>query len=374
MNEPNPTDPILSTNPQTPTDGAILGGEAGKQQRLRSPNYRNYRFCRRFAHPACPILMSHDNRYFYEIDNRNVRRIDIQTGELIHELPPVKETMWIGESTATETNTVYPTHLALSHDGCLLAVAHTDMTASLWRIDSSKPEALLVTFEKRHPDAQFHSNLSAIAFAANDEYLFAVSNGYLSYEDTALWMLKPLDTISRTRGRISGYMPHPFYGTTGMIAASADGSVLVGKQSDSSIEVAQFVCSSKQKRDTISPIFPDSSNIRCLAVSPDNQWLAVGSENALRLGHIETLNLREPISIASVNRLVFAPDSQTLIGGGRDGRIEFWDVPSGETCGSLPRSEDPVSSLVSSRDGTILLVYSKPKDEMGFIEVWELAK
>ncbi|MEM9542483.1 MAG: WD40 repeat domain-containing protein [Cyanobacteria bacterium P01_E01_bin.42] len=375
MSEPNPTDPVLSTNSPIPTDAAVLGGEAGKQQRLRSPKYRNYRFCHRFSHPVRPRFISPDNRYFYEIDypGFDIRRIDIQTGKCVYTFPRVHRP-------GSCSRLIFD--IALSHDGCLLAMAHDELTATLWRVDQNSENPLLY-LDARNLDANYMnydippSLLKRVAFTANDEYLFALASSN-KWKDvhTAMWKLQPPHRYP-TRD-----IPRPLEDCMEMMAVSADGSVFVGKKPDSSIEVVKFVCSSKikrkkreLKRKQISRVFPDNSNILGLAVSPDNQWFAAVSENSLRLGHVETLDLREPISVAQIDRLVFTPDSRTLISSGKDGWVQFWDIPSGDQCGSLPRYEDPVSALVSSRDGTILLIYSKPKDQpMGWINVWELAE
>ena len=54
--------------------------------------------------------------------------------------------------------------------------------------------------------------------------------------------------------------------------------------------------------------------------------------------------------------LTFSQDGKLLAGGGKDGMVKVWDVPSGEERVSLPKQSTWVRSLALSRDGARLIV------------------
>ena len=118
--------------------------------------------------------------------------------------------------------------------------------------------------------------------------------------------------------------------------------------------------------------------ITALAFSPNGELLAAGSYQQIRLWNMETGNWRK--GITSINRykedrqvfhgaevLMFSPDNKTLVNGDKNGKIQLWDIPTGEKIKTLKGHTQPVETLLFSPDGKILV--STGQD--GTILVWD---
>ena len=117
--------------------------------------------------------------------------------------------------------------------------------------------------------------------------------------------------------------------------------------------------------------------ILTLAISPNGKLFAAGSRQQIRLWNMETGNWGKGItSIESykdgrevfhgTEALVFSPDNTVLVNGDGNGRIQLWDMTTGDKIITLNGHMEGVETLRFSPDGKTLV--SAGKD--GTILVW----
>ena len=133
----------------------------------------------------------------------------------------------------------------------------------------------------------------------------------------------------------------------------------------------------------VKTIFPDVTvtyrdPITALAFSSNGKLLAAGSRQQIRLWNMETGNWGKGItSIDSYKDgrevfhgakvLVFSPDNTTLINGDGNGRIQLWDITTGDEIITLNGHMEGVETLHFSPDGNTLV--SAGQD--GTILLWD---
>lgn len=124
-----------------------------------------------------------------------------------------------------------------------------------------------------------------------------------------------------------------------------------------------------------------SLGISSIAISPDSQLLASGSEE----GDIYLWNLESGEAIGTfsghlgtVFSVVFSPDGQTLASGSQDGSIKLWAVASQPTESGLAQTEN---QQLSGHVGTVFSVAFSPNGKMlasgssdNTIKLWDLSK
>jgi WD40 repeat protein len=109
--------------------------------------------------------------------------------------------------------------------------------------------------------------------------------------------------------------------------------------------------------------------VRGYAWSPDASHLAVAGTVSVNI--YETLRLNAPPHVLTgfegvINKVLYSPDGQLLVTGGRDGNLRLWDAETHESLSTLDHGE-PVFEAVFSPDGS-LLVARGGKD----ISLWEI--
>ena len=115
-----------------------------------------------------------------------------------------------------------------------------------------------------------------------------------------------------------------------------------------------------------------------LAFSPNGKRLAAGSQEQIRLWNMETGNWGKGIS--SINNreenravfhgsqaLVFSPDNMILVNGDRNGKLQLWDITTGNELITLNGHTAEVETLHFSPDGNTLV--SAAQD--GTILLWD---
>ncbi|WP_254568546.1 serine/threonine-protein kinase [Oscillatoria sp. HE19RPO] len=124
-----------------------------------------------------------------------------------------------------------------------------------------------------------------------------------------------------------------------------------------------------------------SLGISSIAISPDSQLLASGSEE----GNIYLWNLESGEAIGTfsghlgtVFSVVFSPDGQTLASASQDGSIKLWSVASQPTESGLAQTEN---QQLSGHVGTVFSVAFSPNGKMlasgsadNTIKLWDLSK
>ena len=133
-------------------------------------------------------------------------------------------------------------------------------------------------------------------------------------------------------------------------------------------------------------IFPDATvtyrePITVLAFSPNGKLFAAGSQKQIRLWNMGTGNWGKGITsidnrkdgrevFHGAEALVFAPDNTTLINGDGNGRLQLWDITTGNKIITLNGHTVQVETLHFSPDGNTLV--SAAQD--GTILLWDWDK
>ena len=107
-----------------------------------------------------------------------------------------------------------------------------------------------------------------------------------------------------------------------------------------------------------------------LAFSPNNDHIAVGNMDKIRLlGSQKQFRFKEINHDATA--LVFSPDGTVLASGTHGGKIELWDLLSGNRINTLNGHTQPIEMLIFSPDGKTLV--STGQDGAIFVWDWEEA-
>jgi WD40 repeat protein len=263
--------------------------------------------------------------------------------------------------------------LAFSHDGKLLAVAEK-RAVNLWRTNDWQSSRRLL-------GESVAGDVIAMIFSPDpdDQTLTTASNGKLKFWDV---------TTDREQAPAHDLPPAPDYGYR--LAYSADGKTLAVASHD---EIQLWDAKSRSR---IRNFTGKLDHIMSLAWS--SHWLAAGSWSGdVKIWDLETgQECRERQSASDVRfRPRLSPDGKTLVTGGGDQKIHFWDVASiksraagqiAEPQESTPRkvgmlqghlhevwamafSPDGQTLVSGSKDGTARFWSGIPKaDETGLAE------
>ncbi len=114
--------------------------------------------------------------------------------------------------------------------------------------------------------------------------------------------------------------------------------------------------------------------LRCMAISPDQQMLAVGSSDGniylLHCGSWKLLEVIRPAHDNSVFSLSFTRDGQYLLSGSRDAHLKMWSIYEGfSLVQDLPAHWFTINDLDVHPDGKLLATASRDKT----IRIWDIA-
>ena len=207
--------------------------------------------------------------------------------------------------------------VAVSPDGLAIASGSFDGTIKIWNLETGT----LIRTLTGHSDAG--EMVSSVAIAPNGTLLVSSSNGYGG--TIKIWNL-----------------------ATGELLSTIPGTSL---------------------------------GISSIAISPDSQLLASGSEE----GNIYLWNLESGEAMGTLNghlgtvfSVVFSPDGQTLASASQDGSIKLWAVANQPTEFKLAQTE---TGQLSGHVGTVFSVAFSPNGQMlasgsadNTIKLWDLSK
>jgi WD40 repeat protein len=242
----------------------------------------------------------------------------------------------------------FPTTLAFSPDGKILASGGADNRIRLWDPDTGKEVRIL----EGHA-----SHVNCIAISADGRWL--ASGG--QDKDLLLWEVG----TGKERRRFQGHSA-----PIERMALSPDGKVLAS----SCLAGTMRLWDTGTGKEIRSLPIDQRYRVQAMAFTPDSKHLAWSDrpDRGIQLvdvadGHL----LRSFVGHRDrVNGLSFSADGATLISGGSDHTIRVWDVASGKERGRCGDEKMMVCCLSLAPDGKTL-TYGTFDD--GLVHVWDIA-
>ena len=152
------------------------------------------------------------------------------------------------------------------------------------------------------------------------------------------------------------------------LAVSPDGNTLVSSGENSGINFWDL-----RTGEFKFTLLEHSSSVTSLAIARNNQVLVSGSLDGIRVWQLNyspqrpiyTLtNLTNPVHAMAIN-----PNGYLLASGGREGRVQFWNLREGIFISEFAPHEQDISGLAFSADGNHLITASRDRT----IKIWDLA-
>lgn len=248
------------------------------------------------------------------------------------------------------------------------------------------PEPTVIQALQEYNPYQFFQCLYRYSTGRSTTYAIAIT------PDSQLMVSGGNDKIITIRHLGTGKIIRTFTGHTGSIYSlclSPDGQVLVSGGRDTALKIWDFstvnnYSSSSPTRRVIgdglkNTLTGHTDSINCIAMSPDGQILASGSEdNTIKVWdlvtgeYIATLEGHE----AGVKAVVISSDGQLLVSGSADHTIKLWQLPNNtsesicpDPIYTLAGHTDWVKCLAISPDGQMLASGSQDKT----IKLWQMA-
>ncbi len=116
----------------------------------------------------------------------------------------------------------------------------------------------------------------------------------------------------------------------------------------------------------------DSNTVIALAISPDGQILAGGTNDRIKLWGITTGEDNPAFTVDSegITALAFSPDGKFLAIGSRDNKVQIWNLNTSKIIRNLAGHYSPITSVAFSPDGKKLVSSS----DDNIIKIWRLPK
>jgi|GEM_PF-3741426 WD40 repeat protein len=278
-------------------------------------------------------VISPDSKKFAVINSINVKVRDIETGKLIHDLRPQG----------------VPKSLTISKDGQMIAAGCHDDKVTVWNFH---------TGEKLHSfdgSGEFPNDVRCVGITHDNKILLAGSGITIH-----IWNLE------------TGKRRSPLRAAGSRLIISEDGKIVLCEYL-SRIRIVELSTGDKLLD------FEQESCVGSIAMNRDSSKFATGDhEGMVTLYH--TSNAEKIItwqarsSPYGVTELIISPDNQTIISGGLDQYIHFFNLHTGEKIHTLEIQPYRLSSMSLSPDGmTLVTTSSCPESGEGLtsiVSVW----
>ena len=298
--------------------------------------------------------------------------------------------------------------LAFSPDGTQLASvgAESNMVIGFGRV--VKPESLIrltdVSTGRQVATLKDKHGVSNLVFSPDGKTIAFSNHG-----EIRLWNTETGTVLNTSPSDPKNNLPERLEPEISALVFSPDGKKLIGGTMDGNIQMwdtetgIALVSFTEQDPDDVKygvkatvdadpnativkTVFPDATvayhePITALTFSPNGKGLAAGSRKQIRLWNMGTGNWEKGItSIGGATEdqevfhgseaLVFSPDNKTLVNGDRNGKLQLWDITTGNEIITLEGHTKQVETLRFSPDGKTLV--SAAQD--GTILLWDWDK
>lgn len=336
LNQPKAYDVVLGNQTSTPLTGAVLGGLAGVKRRFHPSHSRTN-----------PYLLEQRLSALKEALNYGAEGLELVIGALNDASFQVQKTAYSLLQTIQEPRVIE----------ILQEYNPYEQFQCLYRYVTGK------------------STTYAIAITPDSQIMLSGGN----------------DRIITVRHLGSGKIIRTFTGHTGSIytlCISPDGQTLVSGGRDTTLKVWDLQAIGKYNSfSPTSRVIGDgliytltghSESINCVAMTPNGQLLASGSEdNTIKLWDLNTEECLATLEghEAGVKSVAITPDGETLVSGSADNTIKLWQLPEDlneaicpDPIYTLTGHTDWVKCLALTPDGHILASGSQDKT----IKLWDL--
>ena len=295
--------------------------------------------------------------------------------------------------------------LAFSPDGTRLATIGAESTMVIGFGRVTYPDSLirLTDVSTGHEVATLKDKKGAsnLAFSPDGKTV-----AFGNHDEIRLWNTKTGSVLDIPLPDLKNNAPEGLHPSISVLMFSPDGKKLVSGTMEGNIQMWDtetgigLISLAEQDPDNVkygvkaaaeagpdatvtTTVFPDATvtyqaPISVLAFSPNGKLFAAGSHSQIRLWNMETGNWGK--GITSINNrkddreifhgakaLVFSPDNTTLINGDGNGRLQLWDITTGDELITLNGHMEGVETLHFSPDGNTLV--SAAQD--GTILLWD---
>ncbi|GAA6062841.1 hypothetical protein JCM10212_001847 [Sporobolomyces blumeae] len=190
----------------------------------------------------------------------------------------------------------------------------------------------------------------------------AVGDGVEWRDRLAIW------SVVRTSGKVRSFSFAPE-------TAKTKGEVqILAALSNNSLEVYKLPPPASSKAPAVEPIKMHTldlpghrSDVRCLAVSSDDQLIASASHGTLKLWNVKTTKCVRTMDCGYAICCTFLPGDRHIVVGTKSGELMLYDLSSSALLESIPAHTAPLWSIHVRPDGRGLVTGSADKD----IKFWD---